>query len=36
MTMLSIEGTDYYYVRVTTVDGEMAWAPPIWGSVEKG
>jgi len=33
---LPIEGTDYYYVRVTTVDGEMAWASPIWVSVAEG
>ena len=30
-----IEGTDYYYIRVTTVDGEIAWASPIWVSVEE-
>jgi hypothetical protein len=31
----AVEGTDYYYVRVTTVDGEMAWASPIWVSVAQ-
>jgi len=25
-------GEDYYYVRVTQIDGEMAWSSPIWVS----
>lgn len=24
------EGTDYYYVRVTQANGQMAWSSPIW------
>jgi hypothetical protein len=23
-------GTDFYYLRVTQADGEMAWSSPIW------
>jgi len=26
------QGTDFYYLRVTQEDGEMAWASPIWVS----
>ncbi len=28
-------GTDYYYVRVIQLDGEMAWSSPIWVSNKK-
>jgi len=24
------EGTDYYYVRVTQANGQMAWSSPVW------
>ncbi|MFO8079422.1 MAG: hypothetical protein R6V07_03855 [Armatimonadota bacterium] len=24
------EGTDYYYVRVTQANGQMAWTSPVW------
>ena len=30
-----LTGTDYYYVRVLQVDGEMAWAGPIWVEAER-
>jgi len=29
-----IFSTDFYYVRVTQKDGEMAWSSPIWVSLE--
>lgn len=27
--------TIYYYVRVTQIDGEMAWSSPIWFSKKE-
>ena len=34
-----VVGESYYYVRITQIDGEMAWSSPIWvtykGAVDR-
>ena len=30
-----VSDTDFYYVRVTQIDEEMAWSSPIWVTTKK-